>query len=110
MFKYENVSGAPSRDLPDHVEQEVIDERWERFNEVQTELADTRARRMVGQTTDVIIDGWDDEVEAFAARTKADAPEIDGIVYVATDRDLDPGDIHAVTITGAEGHELTAKL
>jgi len=110
VFKYENVAGAPSRDLPDHVEQEVIDERWERFNEVQTELADARARRMLGQTVDVIIDGWDDEVEAFAARTKADAPEIDGILYVATDRDLDPGDIHAVTITGAEGHELTAKL
>jgi len=101
VFKYENVAGAPSRDLPDHVEQDVIDERWERFNEVQTELADARARRLVGQTLDVIIDGWDDEVEAFAARTKADAPEIDGVVYVETQRDLDPGEIIPVEITAA---------
>ncbi len=108
VFKYENVEGAPSRDLPDHVEQDVIDERWERFNEVQTELADARARRLIGQTLDVIIDGWDDEEDAFAARTKADAPDIDGIVYVRTERDLDPGDIVPVTVTGAEGHELEA--
>jgi ribosomal protein S12 methylthiotransferase len=110
VFKYENVAGAASRELPDHVEQEVIDERWERFNEVQTELAEARARRLVGQKLDVIIDGWDDEAEAFAARTRADAPEIDGIVYVETERDLDPGDILAVDITAAQGHELAAKL
>ncbi|MET0181413.1 MAG: 30S ribosomal protein S12 methylthiotransferase RimO [Caulobacterales bacterium] len=109
VFKYENVDGAPSRDLPDHVDQDVIDERWERFNEVQTELADTRSRRLVGQTLDVIIDGWDEDEEAFGARTKADAPDIDGIVFVETERDLDPGEIIAVEITGADGHELRAR-
>ncbi len=110
VFKYENVEGAPSRDLPDHVEQDVIDERWERFNEVQTALADARAQSLIGAELDVIIDGWDEDENAYAARSKADAPEIDGIVHVETERDLDAGDIVRVTAHAAEGHELRAKL
>ncbi|MGE3250995.1 MAG: 30S ribosomal protein S12 methylthiotransferase RimO [Hyphomonadaceae bacterium] len=107
-FKYENVEGAPSRDLEDHIEQDVVDERWERFMEVQTNLAFARGEALIGTTQSVIVDGFDDEAGAYEARTKADAPEIDGVVFVESERDLKPGDILDVEITDAEGHELKA--
>jgi ribosomal protein S12 methylthiotransferase len=103
-FKYENVAGAASRDLPDHLDQDEIDDRWARFMEVQTELAHTRSQRLIGQTLDVIVDAWDDEEGAFACRTKADAPEIDGVVYVESG--VTAGAFARVTITEAEGHTL----
>jgi ribosomal protein S12 methylthiotransferase len=109
-FKYENVEGAPSRDLPDHVDQDEIDERYDRFMQVQTELADARGQSMVGRDIDVICDGWDEDAEAYACRSKADAPEIDGVVYVASEREIAEGDICTVRVTDAEGHELHADI
>jgi ribosomal protein S12 methylthiotransferase len=107
-FKYENVAHAASRDLPDHVDQDEIDERHERFMEAQTRLADARAQTMIGRTVDVLVDGWDENEGAFAARSKADAPEIDGIVYVGGDANA--GEFARVRITQATGHELRAVM
>ncbi|MBY0562830.1 MAG: 30S ribosomal protein S12 methylthiotransferase RimO [Hyphomonadaceae bacterium] len=107
-FKYENVEGAPSRDLADHVDQDDIDERYDRFMEVQTELAHARGQSMVGREIDVICDGWDDDAEAYACRSKADAPEIDGVVFVESEREIAEGEIFSVRVEAAEGHELRA--
>jgi ribosomal protein S12 methylthiotransferase len=106
VFKYENVEGAPSRDLPEHVDQDDIDERYDRFMEVQTTLAHVRGAAMIGKTVDAICDGWDEDAEAYAFRTKADAPEIDGVVYVDSDEDIIEGAITKLKILGGEGHEL----
>ena len=62
---------------------------------------------MTGKIVDVINDGWDEDGEAYACRTKADAPEIDGVVYVDSQEDIAEGAIFKVEITGGEGHELT---
>ena len=111
VFKYENVEGAPSRALGGHLDQDDIDERFERFNELQTELADARSQTLVGQTLDVLVDGWDAEDKVWEARTKADAPEIDGVVHVkAGAKTLAAGDFAQVEITGAVGHELRGQL
>jgi ribosomal protein S12 methylthiotransferase len=107
VFKYENVESAGSRDLPDHVEQDEIEERHERFMELQTRLADARSQKLVGQTLDVIVDEWDEDEGAWAARTKADAPEIDGIVYI--DGETKEGDFARVEITEAMGHVLRSR-
>jgi ribosomal protein S12 methylthiotransferase len=107
-FKYENVEGAPSRDLADHIDQDVIDARWDAFMGVQTELADARAQEMVGRDIEVICDGWDDDEEAYACRSKADAPEIDGVVFVESEAELGEGDIFSVRVSAAAGHELRA--
>ena len=109
-FKYENVEGAPSRDLVDHVDQDEIDDRYDRFMEVQTALAHARGQEMIGKTVDAICDGWDDDAEAYAFRTKADAPEIDGVVLVQTEAEIEQGAILPMTITGGEGHELTGRI
>jgi len=109
-FKYENVEGAPSRDLPGHVDQDEIDERYDRFMEVQTALAHQRLQSMIGKTVDAICDGWDEDAEAYAFRTKADAPEIDGVVYVDSDTEISAGAITRLEILGGEGHELVGML
>ncbi len=103
-FKYENVEGAASRALPDPVDQDEIDERYERFMEVQTTVADARAQTLIGRTLDVLTDAWDEDERAFAARTKADAPEIDGVVHAPAG--LTPGAFGRVRIEAADGHVL----
>ncbi|MGQ0534224.1 MAG: hypothetical protein ACT4OF_16265 [Caulobacteraceae bacterium] len=108
--KYENVEGASSRDLPNHVDQDDIDERFDRFMEVQTALAHARGQAMIGKTVDAICDGWDGDAEAYAFRTKADAPEIDGVIYVDSDVEIRPGTITKLEILAAEGHELVGRL
>jgi ribosomal protein S12 methylthiotransferase len=105
VFKYENVEGAPARALGDHVDQDEIDERYDRFMETQTTLAHARGQSMIGKTVDVINDGWDDDAQAYACRSKADAPEIDGVIYVDGD-DIVEGALFPVEIVGGEGHEL----
>jgi ribosomal protein S12 methylthiotransferase len=111
VFKYENVEGAPSRALGDHVDEEVKQERWERFMEVQQNLADARGQAMIGKTVDVLVDEWDAEERVWKARTKADAPEIDGVVLIkAAKKALNEGDFARVEIGAAEGHTLEGVL
>jgi ribosomal protein S12 methylthiotransferase len=110
VFKYENVDGAASRDLFDHIDQDTVDERYERFMAVQTELAHARGQAMIGKTVDAICDGWDEDAEAYSFRTKADAPEIDGVVYVDSDEEIAEGAITPLEIVGGEGHELVGRL
>jgi len=65
---------------------------------------------MIGKTVDVINDGWDEDAEAYACRTKADAPEIDGVVFVDSEDEIADGAIFKVEIVGGEGHELVGLL
>jgi ribosomal protein S12 methylthiotransferase len=105
-FKYENVEGAPSRDLEDHVDEDEKQERFERFMDLQQELADARSTMLVGNEIDVLVDSWDEELACWEARTQADAPEIDGVVHVVGD--VREGDFATVRVTDAAGHELWA--
>lgn len=105
-FKYENVEGAPSRDLPDHVPEDVKQERWERFMEIQRQISEERQVAKIGMDMDVIIDEVDGEGGADA-RSKGDAPEIDGKVLLRDVPDsVKPGDIIRVTIEDADDYDL----
>jgi ribosomal protein S12 methylthiotransferase len=77
--------------------------------EVQTALAHARGQAMIGKTVAAICDGWDEDAEAYAFRTKADAPEIDGVVYVDSDEALAPGALLDLNIVAGEGHELVGR-
>lgn len=106
-FQYEDVAGAPSRDLSDKVDAELKLERYNRFMEVQTQLADARSQRLVGSRVEVIVDEWEEDEGLYACRSKADAPEIDGVVFLrAAESALAPGDILTARIEAAMGHEL----
>jgi ribosomal protein S12 methylthiotransferase len=103
-FKYEPVRGAPANDIAAAVPDEVKEERWHRFMQAQQNISARRLKRKVGTRQQVIID----EVGASVAkgRSMADAPEIDGAVYVASRRPLRVGEIATVKIERADAYDL----
>jgi len=107
-FKYENVTGAASAALPGHVPEEVKEERWHRFMAVQTEIANARAQAQIGKTIDVIIDKVDED--GAVGRSKADAPEIDGSVFIEDATGLAPGDIVRAAVHAGEQVDLWAEV
>ncbi len=110
-FKYENVDGAAANDLPDHVPDEVKEERWNRFMAAQAEISAAKLQEKVGRTLDVLIDETMDEDGFATARSYADAPEIDGLVHVEGPgtETLKQGDIVRVTIREADEYDLYAE-
>ncbi|GHF48602.1 30S ribosomal protein S12 methylthiotransferase RimO [Seohaeicola zhoushanensis] len=108
-FKYENVKGARSNDLPDHVPEEVKQDRWERFMEVSQAISEAKLAAKVGQRLQVIVDEVDDE--AATCRTWADAPEIDGNLFIDEGFEgLNPGDIATVEVDEAGEYDLWGRL
>ncbi|GAB5458891.1 MAG: 30S ribosomal protein S12 methylthiotransferase RimO [Henriciella sp.] len=108
-FKYENVTHADSRDLPGHVPEDIKEERWHRFMTAQAEVSAARAAAQIGTTQDVIIDGPSDEAGEYIARTKADAPEVDALVFLKSETSLPPGDIVPANITDSDEYDLYAE-
>ncbi len=108
-FAYSAVDGAKANELPDHVPEEVKQERLSRFMEVQERISAAKIQAKVGSLQAVLVDEitTDDDDNIIAiARTKADAPEIDGVVYLQDAEGLNPGDFVDVQILGADGHDL----
>jgi len=108
-FQYENVEGARSNALPDHVPAEVKQERWDRFMEKAQAISEAKLAAKVGQTLQVIVDEVDNE--AATCRTKADAPEIDGNLFIDEGFEaLKPGDIVTVEVDEAGEYDLWGRL
>ncbi len=108
-FQYEDVQGARSNALPDHVPAEVKQDRWDRFMEVAQRISAEKLAAKVGQTLDVIIDEVDDE--AATCRTTADAPEIDGNLFIDEGFEgLRPGQIVRVEVEEAGDYDLWGRL
>jgi ribosomal protein S12 methylthiotransferase len=104
-FQYENVKGARANDLPDHVAPEVKAERFARFMEKAQAISEAKLAAKVGQRLSVIVDEVDEE--GATCRTKADAPEIDGNLYIDEGFDgLVPGDIVTVEVEEAGEYDL----
>jgi ribosomal protein S12 methylthiotransferase len=103
-FQYEPVKGAPANDIAGAVPPEVKEERWHRFMQTQQKVSARLLKRRVGQTLPVLIDEAGPTVAT--GRTKYDAPEIDGAVYVASRRPLKPGEIVDVRIESADEYDL----
>ena len=108
-FKYSPVEGAPANDLGlEPIPEDVQQDRWERFMAHQQAISTSRLQQKIGKTIRVIIDEVDEE--GPIGRSMADAPEIDGNVYLDTDEDLKPGDIVTVVVTDADEYDLWAQL
>jgi ribosomal protein S12 methylthiotransferase len=103
-FAYSAVDGAAANALPDAVPEELKQERLARFMEVQEAISAEKLQRRVGRLETVLVDEVNGD-EAIA-RTMSDAPEIDGVVYLADAEGLNPGDLVEVQITDADGHDL----
>ena len=108
-FKYSPVEGAPANDLGlEPIAEDVQQERWERFMAHQQAISTARLQQKIGKTIQVIIDEVDEE--GPIGRSVADAPEIDGNVYLDTDEALQPGDLVNVVVTDADEYDLWAQL
>lgn len=108
-FQYENVAGARSNALSGHVPDEVKHDRWNRFMEKAQAISEAKLAAKVGQTIQVIVDEVDSD--AATCRTMADAPEIDGNLFVDEGFEaLKPGDIVPVTVDEAGEYDLWGRL
>lgn len=109
VFAYENVKGAAARDLPDHVPEEIKQERRERLMTAAARISRDRLRTRLGKTLRVLVDrvGADGVAEA---RTYADAPEVDGKVVIRGASALVAGEFAEVRIAGADAFDLHAAM
>jgi ribosomal protein S12 methylthiotransferase len=107
-FKYEAVAGAKANDLPGAVPEEVKEERWHRFMAAQQEISSEILAGRVGSTIDVLVDSVDED--GAVGRSKWDAPEIDGTVFLAASEGLKPGDIVRAHVDEADDYDLWATV
>ena len=105
-FKFSPVEGAPATEMADQVPEDVKEERFHRFMQLQQEISAERLKQKIGQTLDVIVDEIDDE--GIIGRTKADAPEVDGLVYIKnlSGTPVKVGEFIKVTITHSDEYDL----
>lgn len=108
-FQYENVKGARSNALPDHVPDEIKQDRWERFMQRAQAISEAKLAAKVGRRLEVIVDAVD--AEGATCRTWADAPEIDGNLFIDEGFEtLAPGDLVTVTVEEAGEYDLWGRL
>ena len=106
-FEYSPVTGASANDLPDPVPAALKAERYARFMETQQAISRERLAQKVGREIEVLVDGQSER--GAVARSAADAPEIDGLVYVNNARRAKAGDLLRVRVTGADDYDLSAQ-
>ncbi len=107
-FTYSPVEGATANTLSDHISEEIKEERRARFMVVQEAISSQRLVRKIGQQMTVLVDEVTDD--KVIARSTADAPEIDGLVYINNVNHLQPGDFATVEIIDSGAHDLQAKM
>ena len=107
-FQYSPVDGARANNLPDPVPDEIKQERYERFMELQADISASKLQNKIGKTLSVIIDVA--EEDHYLGRSMADAPEIDGCVVVTSQSTLQPGDIVEVKIEQADEYDLSGTV
>ncbi len=105
-FTYSAVDGAAANQLPDQVPEEVKQERLSRFMALQEQISADKLQQKVGSIVTVLVDEVDGE--QAIGRTSADAPEIDGVAYLAGAEGLRPGDLLEAQIVKSDGHDLFA--
>ena len=109
-FQYENVDGARSNVLKNHIEPDVKQDRWERFMEKSQAISETKLAKKVGLNLDVIVDNIDEDGVA-TCRTKADAPEIDGNLFIDENTDkIKVGQIIQVKVDEASEYDLWGQI
>ncbi|MBC8209714.1 MAG: 30S ribosomal protein S12 methylthiotransferase RimO [Gammaproteobacteria bacterium] len=107
-FMYSPVEGATANALPDQVDEDIKQQRFDRFMLHQQAISTEKLHQRIGHTLRVLVenpveDGW-------VARSYADAPEIDGLVYIDTEQELTPGQFVEVSIVDSDEYDLYAEL
>jgi ribosomal protein S12 methylthiotransferase len=106
-FKYSPVEGALANELPDHIDPDVQEDRLARLMYLQEDISAEKLAKKVGRTMRVLVDDVDEQ--GSVARSAADAPEIDGLVYI-DGQELEVGEFVTVRITDSDEHDLWGEL
>ena len=103
-FKYSPVEGATANDLPDHVSDEVMEDRLQRFMAVQAKISADKLQARIGQEYLILVD----EINGLGivGRSYMDAPGFDSKVYLSDDFEAEPGDLIWVQIIHADEHDV----
>ena len=102
-FMYSPVEGAAANELPGAVEEDVKQQRYDRFMQLQQKISTARLQRRIGQTLQVLIESRNED--CWIGRSYADAPEIDGMVIINSDHDLHPGEFYSIEITDTDEYD-----
>ena len=109
VFCYSREKGTPSYSMKPQVTKRIAKARWKKLMEIQQKISKERNQKFVGKLVPCIIECYSDEGEVIA-RTQFDAPEIDGVVNIKTDKLVVPGDIELVRITSASEYDLIGEI
>jgi ribosomal protein S12 methylthiotransferase len=107
-FTYSPVDGARANELEGAVPEHIKDERWNALMETQAEISTARLKNKIGSIQEVLVDEVDED--GAIARSKADAPEIDGVVHIPDGQELSPGMLIDVEIEDSDDYDLTARF
>ncbi|CDZ77375.1 Ribosomal protein S12 methylthiotransferase RimO [Legionella massiliensis] len=107
-FQYSPVEGAKANELADPIPDEVKEDRYHRFMQIQAEISREKLEDKIGSKQMVLIDEINDE--QIIARSKSDAPEIDGLVFLPLDESVKVGDLVEVMITDSDDYDLYAEF
>lgn len=107
-FQYSPVEGAAANSFPDAVPEDVKEERWNIFMQTQAAISRSKLQKKVGSVQEVLVDELDDEWAI--GRSKADAPEIDGVVHIRNGRELTPGELVRVRVESADDYDLSGHV
>lgn len=110
VFTYSAEEDTPAAGFPDQIEEELKKDRQADIMELQQEIAFEKAEGMTGQDVLVMIEGKVTDENAYVGRTYKDAPNVDGLVFVNTDRELMTGDFVPVHITGSYEYDLIGEI
>ncbi len=107
-FQYSPVEGASANELPNAVPEAIKQDRWERFMATQQRISAQRLEKKIGQTIEVIIDECSES--ELIGRSRGDAPEIDGLVYLNQPPDIEIGDLVSARVTAADDYDLYGEV
>ena len=110
VFTYSAEEDTPAAEFEDQIEEEIKKDRQAEIMELQQEIAFEKAENAVGRTVLAMIEGRLPNENAYAARTYMDAPNVDGLVFVQTSRELMTGDFVKVKITGSYEYDLIGEI
>lgn len=110
VFTYSAEEDTPAAEFEDQIEEEIKKDRQAEIMELQQEIAFEKAENAVGRTVLAMIEGGLPNENAYAARTYMDAPNVDGLVFVQTSRELMTGDFVKVKITGSYEYDLIGEI
>ena len=110
VFPYSPEEGTPAAKMLNRVDADEAQRRADLVVDVQSRIMDDFNESRMGDVTEVLCDGWDEQSQSFVGRSYAESPDIDGRIYFSAERDVQPGEFVPVRITGAMDGELTGEL